>query len=391
MKTSPSLLPSSIPTLLLVLSIVACAVVFLMPKGNRLESPAPDAPAQANEESPERPPITEPNGPTPEGMVWIPGGTFQMGTRDFPQLGEPNIDKIKPDETPVHEVTVDGFWMDTTEVTNAEFARFVDATGYVTFAEITPKREDFIGLVPDIAAIPEENLVAGALIFNEDFDRENFVTGVQNWEYQAWKYQKGADWRHPTGPESSIEGKMDHPVVNVVYKDCLAYCKWAGKRLPTEAEWEYACRGGAEQQRYYWGEELIVDGKYQCNYWQGDFPVDRQNLDGYLDSSPVKSFPPNPFGLYDMSGNVWEWVHDYYHRDYYTFSPKFNPQGPDKWFDPDEPHVEKRVTRGGSFMCNTNNCTGYRNAARMRSDVTSACFHTGFRCAIDTKMMASKP
>ncbi|TWT59962.1 formylglycine-generating enzyme family protein [Rubinisphaera italica] len=333
------------------------------------------------------PPITEEPAETPPGMVWIPGGTFTMGTDFFPEEGKPNPDRIKPDEFPAHEVTIDGFWMDITEVTNAEFDKFVEETNYVTFAEIPPKREDFIGVVPDISIIPEENLVAGSLIFNKDFDRENLRMDYPSWEYQAWKYQKGADWRHPTGPDSSIEGKMDHPVVNVVYKDCLEYCKWAGKRLPTEAEWEYASRGGKEDQKYNWGNEFQPDGKYMTNSWQGTFPMDRQNRDGFLDTSPVKSFPPNGYGLYDMSGNVWEWVNDYYRPDYYNFSPKRNPQGPTASFDPGEPTIEKRVTRGGSFLCNSNNCTGYRNAARMRSDVSSAAYHTGFRCVIDTKMV----
>lgn len=359
------------------------------------ESPKATTPVAENTahnkaaETPEEdtsPPITKEPGPTPDGMVWIPGGTFEMGTD--PISSPKNPDKVKQDEIPKHEVTVDGFWMDVAEVTNAEFAKFVDETGYVTFAEIPPKREDFIGMVPDISLIPEENLVAGSLIFNPDFDRESFRDDVQNWEYQAWKYQPGADWRHPTGPDSSIEGLDDHPVVNVVYRDCVAYCKWAGKRLPTEAEWEYAAHGGKDV-KYPWGDEFLPDGKYMCNYWQGTFPTDRQNLDGFLDTAPVKSFPPNGYGLYDMAGNVWEWVDDYYRPDYYHRSPKRNPQGPDNSFDPNEPGIEKRVTRGGSFLCNTNNCTGYRCAARMRSDVTSPSYHTGFRCVIDPKMAAA--
>lgn len=335
-------------------------------------------------EKEETPPLTEAPGPTPPGMIWIPGGTFTMGT---PPLDNPdNPDRIKQDEIPAHPVTVDGFWIDETEVTNAQFARFVAETGYVTFAEKKPKREDFIGVVPDISLIPEENLVPSALIFNPDFDRENFTTGFQGWELQAWKLQPDANWKHPTGPDSSIAGKDDHPVVNVVYEDCVAYCHWAGKRLPTEAEWEFACRAGHEGRKYPWGNELTPDGKYLCNYWQGTFPTDRQNLDGFLDTSPVKSFPPNDFGLYDMSGNVWEWVNDYYRPDYYRRSPPRNPQGPETWLDPHEPEIEKRVTRGGSFLCNTNNCTGYRCAARMRSDVTSAAYHTGFRCVISPRL-----
>ncbi|MCG6157608.1 formylglycine-generating enzyme family protein [Rubinisphaera margarita] len=369
---------------LFILAAVGPASLF---RRDASDDSATDAPAAAavEQEDDGPPPITEAPGPAPKGMVWIPGGSFTMGTEELPPTGE-NPDKIKADEIPAHEVIVDGFWMDETEVTNAEFAKFVDETGYVTFAEIKPKREDFIGVVPDISAIPEENLVAGALIFNKDFDRENFTTEYTNWEYQAWKYQPGADWRHPTGPDSSIDDKMDHPVVNVVYRDCVAYANWAGKRLPTEAEWEYASRGGHEGWKYSWGNEFQPNGQFMCNYWQGTFPTDRQNLDGFLDTAPVKSFPPNDYGLFDMAGNVWEWVNDYYHHRYYLESPKRNPQGPEKWLDPGEPLIEKRVTRGGSFLCNTNNCTGYRNAARMRSDVSSASYHTGFRCVIDTKM-----
>ncbi len=340
--------------------------------------------AEKSSPAPLPPPIKTAPGPAPAGMVWIPGGSFQMGS---PLPDDPtNPDRLKRDEFPVHSVTVDGFYMDETAVTNAEFARFVEATGYVTFAEIKPEREDFLGVVPDISQIPEENLVAGALVFNPDFDREKFRNDFQGWELQAWKYQPGANWKHPQGPGSSIAGRDDHPVVNVVYQDCLAYCRWAGKRLPTEAEWEYACRGGQAEQTYPWGEELTPAGKYLCNYWQGEFPVKHEVLDGFETTAPVKSFPANGYGLYDMAGNVWEWVNDYYRPDYYRISPERNPQGPERWLDPNEPTVEKRVTRGGSFLCNTNNCTGYRNAARMRSDVTSASFHTGFRCVVDSRL-----
>lgn len=336
---------------------------------------------QAEEEEVRRnPPITQEPGPTPPGMVWIPGGTFLMGSPPPTEPGNP--DRIKPDEFPQHRVTVDGFWMDITPVTNAQFARFVEVTGYVTSAEKTPRREDFLGIVPDINEIPEENLVPSALIFNPDFDREKFRDDYAMWEYQAWKLQPGADWKHPTGPDSSIEGLDEHPVVNVTYEDCLAYCQWAGKRLATEAEWEYACRGGHEGRKFPWGDELHPNGQQLCNYWQGTFPTDRQNLDGYQETSPVRAFPPNDYGLYDMAGNVWEWVNDYYRPDYYRYSPRRNPTGPDSWLDPGEPLIEKRVTRGGSFLCNTNNCTGYRCAARMRSDVSTAAFHTGFRCVI---------
>ncbi|MBL4885987.1 MAG: formylglycine-generating enzyme family protein, partial [Planctomycetaceae bacterium] len=302
-------------SLLPILILVGCAGLFawaaMGPTNDNPDQNAKDAPGltkKTPDGPPATPPITEPIGTAPQGMVWIPGGTFTMGT-DFDALsGKENPDKIKPDEYPAHEVTVDGFWIDITEVTNTQFAKFIEATKYVTSAEIVPKREDFIGIIDDISIIPEENLVAGSLIFKKDFDRENFSKDNQGWEYQAWEYKANADWRHPTGPESSIKDRMDHPVVNVTYADCIAYCKWAGKRLPREAEWEYASRGGVADDKYSWGNELIPDGKYMCNYWQGDFPLDRKNLDGFLETSPVKSYPANRYGLYDMSGNIWEWV-----------------------------------------------------------------------------------
>ena len=337
------------------------------------ESPAIDPPL-----------LTEAPGPTPPGMVWIPGGQFLMGSAIPDSDGNP--DKLKQDEFPQHPVIVDGFWMDETAVTNAQFREFVDATGYVTSAEIPPKREDFLGIVPDVSLIPEENLVAGALVFNSDFDRDTFRTDFQGWELQAWKYQPGANWKHPTGPDSSLDGLDSHPVVNVTYADCVAYCQWAGKRLPTEAEWEYACRGGEQGRKYPWGDELLPDGQYLCNFWQGSFPLERKNDDGFLETAPVKAYPPNGYGLYEMSGNVWEWVNDFYRQDYYRYSPRRNPTGPVASFDPHEPLTEKRVSRGGSFLCNLNNCTGYRCAARMRSDVSSASFHTGFRCVISPRL-----
>ena len=335
--------------------------------------------------------ITKSPAKAPTGMVWIPGGRFTMGTKFRPRFGLENPDRIKHDEWPPHPVEVDGFWMDATEVTNAQYKKFVDATGHITLAEKKPKREDFIGVVPDVSLIPEENLVAGSLCYNENFDRKNFRTGFPNWEYQAWEYRKGANWKHPEGPKSSIKNKMNHPVVHLTYDDAIAYCKWAGKRLPTEAEWAYAARGGHKNNKYPWGNELIVKGKYQCNYWQGIFPTKRENKDGFLTTAPVKSFVPNSYGVYDMAGNVWEWCSDYYRVDYYRTSPLRNPKGPKTSFDPQEPRLEKRVMRGGSYLCNTNNCTGYRVAARMRGEVTSGACHHGFRCVVDTKMIDDYP
>lgn len=308
-------------------------------------------------------------GPAPAGMVWIPGGRFTMGSG-----GE------LADERPAHDVLLDGFWMDETELTNREFARFVEATGYKTIAEQAPRREDLVGQVDDVNAIPAENLVPGSLCFNPRFNRATFTRDSPLWPYQVWRYVKGADWRHPEGPDSSIDERMDHPVVHVAWNDAVAYCEWAGKRLPTEAEWEYAARGGLVGARFPWGNELTPDGQWRNNIWQGEFPNENTNADGFATTAPVKQFPPSGAGLYAMSGNVWEWCQDYYRPDYYAVSPRRNPRGPADSFDPNEPGQEKRVQRGGSFLCNENYCLGYRVSARMKGEPSSSSHHIGFRC-----------
>lgn len=326
----------------------------------------------------------------PDGMVWVSGGRFTMGIEHFPAPGEENPDRLKPDEFPAHPVELDGFWIDETPVTNRQFQEFVDATGYVTFSEKTPTKADFAESGIDTSLIDEKLLKAGSICFNQNFDRENLVTGVPGWEYQVWAIVDGANWRHPTGPESSIEDKMNHPVVHVTWHDAVAYCNWAGKRLPTEAEFEYAARSGGKPVKYPWGNELTVDGKYMANFWQGEFPTVRLNQDGYETTSPVKAFPPNELGLYDMAGNVWEWCSDYFHITYYADAQLRNPQGPPSSLDlRDDPNLVKRVQRGGSFMCNTNSCTGYRTGARMAGEVMSSSFHNGFRCVVDTTMLES--
>lgn len=301
---------------------------------------------------------TAPPGPAPEGMVWIPGGTFRMGSEEG-----------LPDERPVHEVTVDGFWMDQTEITNSQFAKFVAETGYVTIAEQKPKAEDFPG-------VPEDKLVAGSVVFTPPpgpIPLNDF--------FQWWSYVPGANWRHPNGPESSIEGSDQHPVVHVAWDDAAAYCKWASKRLPTEAEWEFAARGGLEKQTYMWGEERNPGGAWLTNIWQGAFPHQNSKSDGFESTAPVGSFPANGYNLYDMSGNVWEWCADWYRPDYYETSPKTNPKGPESSHDPREPGIQKRVTRGGSYLCSDEYCIGYRPSARMKSSVDTGLGHTGFRCA----------
>ncbi len=319
-------------------------------------------------------------GPPPEGMVWIPGGTALIGD-----------DEGKPDEQPAHSATIDGFWMDATEVTNGAFKKFTDATGYLTIAERTPKREDFKGQVADVNAIPAENLVAGSICFNPNFDRHSLTKDQPLWPLQVWSYVKGANWRHPDGPASSIDDKLQHPVVHVAWEDAVAYCKWAHKRLPTEAEWEYAARGGQKAATYPCGNELVHDGKWLANIWQGEFPETHEVKDGFRTTAPVASFPPNGYGLFDMAGNVWEWCHDFYRPDYYRFAPLSNPPGPSDSFDPLEPDSPKRVQRGGSFMCSDNYCRGYRITARMKQAPDSGTFHAGFRCVRSPEETNSPP
>ena len=321
----------------------------------------------------------------PAGMVWVPGGVFEMGTNEFPLPGQPNPHHIRPDESPRHVVELDGFWLDATEVTNRQFAEFVAMTGYQTYAEKVPTREELARSGGDIELFKDEHLVAGSVCFNPDFDRQTLDCSYDGWEYQVWKFVPGASWKHPGGPETDIDQQLDHPVVHVSWEDAVAFCEWTGKRLPTEAEFEYAARNGGQPGRYPWGDELTPSGEYLCNFSQGTFPLENQTLDGFAGTSPAGSYAPNQLGLYDISGNLWEWCHDYYAPDYYAVSSRRNPRGPTESFDPQEPHITKRVMRGGSFLCNTNNCTGYRCAARMKGEFTSGTFHTGFRAAVDSR------
>lgn len=318
-----------------------------------------------------------PPGPAPGGMVWIPGGEFSMGA-DVESASIGRLPGVTRDAHPIHRVQVDGFWMDRTEVTNEQFARFVDATGYRTVAEIAPTAGDYPG-------VPPEHLVAGSIVFTPTAEPVPLDHHLR-W----WRYQPGADWRHPEGPGSSLEGREKHPVVHIAYPDAVAYAEWAGKRLPTEAEWEFAARGGLAGKRYPWGDELLPDGKWMANIYQGRFPVQDTALDGFAGRAPVGSYPPNGYGLHDMSGNVWEWVSDRYRPDTYerqkaAGEPVRNPQGPADSFDPDEPGVVKRVHRGGSFLCTDQYCTRYLLGTRGKGELTSGTNHLGFRCVLSTE------
>ncbi|MGV3503677.1 MAG: formylglycine-generating enzyme family protein [Adhaeribacter sp.] len=319
------------------------------------KDPATDT-AQASQSQPAAPADT-----VQPKMVWIPGGTFEMGSTD-PAFG---------DSQPVHQVSLTGFWMDEHEVTNAEYAAFVKATGYKTVAERPLNPADFPG-------VPAENVVPGSGVFTPT-DQPVALDNPLQW----WRYVPGASWQHPNGPSSSIQGRPNDPAVHISYEDAEAYAKWAGKRLPTEAEWEFAAQGGRGRSTYYWGEELKPNGKWVANIYQGNFPDKNTGEDGFLFAAPVKSFPANPYGLYDMDGNVWEWCSDFYRPDYFANSPKNNPKGPADSFDPEEPGVVKRVQRGGSFLCSDQYCIRYKAGSRGKGEVTSASNNLGFRCVKD--------
>ena len=312
---------------------------------------------------------TPPGLTAPEGMVWIPGGEFSMGAPD-PRMNDAVGMQATTDSRPVHRVFVDGFWMDATEVTNEQFARFVKATGYVTFAEQKPRAEDFPGA-------PPESLVPGSVVFTPPMH----VVPLND-AYQWWSEVSGASWRHPFGPKSSIEGKERFPVVHVTYADSLAYAKWAGKRLPTEAEWEFAARGGLSGKLYPWGDEFTEGGRPKANTHQGHFPDRDTGEDHFAGIAPVAQFPPNGYGLYDVGGNVWEWVSDWYRPDYYAelaAAVARNPRGPADSFDPAEPGVSKRVHRGGSFLCTDQYCSRYMVGTRGKGDVATGTNHLGLR------------
>ena len=314
--------------------------------------------------------------------MWIPGGEFSMGStvESEAMCGLPGGTR---DAQPIHRVYVDGFWMDKTDVTNEQFEKFVKATGYITIAERTPTKEEF-------PTAPPENLVAGSTVFTPTPG----PVPLDNY-FQWWRYEKGANWRHPDGPGSDVQGKEKYPVVHIAYDDAAAYAKWAGKRLPTEAEWEFAARGGQSGKLYAWGNELKPGGKWMANIYEGQFPVKDTGEDGFGGIAPVSQFPPNAYGLYDMAGNVWQWVSDWYRPDYFAQlaargGVARNPQGPDASFDPAEPTEKKRVHRGGSFLCTAQYCTRYMVGTRGKGEVSTGSNHLGFRCVKAAETQSAK-
>jgi formylglycine-generating enzyme required for sulfatase activity len=340
---------------------VAVVLVLLGAAGCAPDTPPSDAKPAAP------PPVTvgvnasQPPGPAPDGMVWIPGGTYWMGCDNC------NM----PDALPLHAVKVNGFWMDRTPVTNAQFAKFVAETKYVTVAERPLNAADFPG-------VPADKLVPGSAVFRATNDAVPLDNPLR-W----WQYTPGANWRRPQGRSSSVDRLGDHPVVHVAFEDVLAYAKWANKRLPTEAEFEFAARGGLDRARYSWGNDMRPDNKDAANTWQGRFPARDAGDDGYKGTSPVTAFPANGFGLYDMGGNVWQWCADWYRPDYYsTFAPgtvASDPRGPSSSYDPDEPGAVKRVLRGGSYLCTSEYCARFLVGSRGKAEISSGSSNLGFR------------
>lgn len=313
-----------------------------------------------------------------KGMIYIKGGVFKMGSEKMSDSH--HHAHAEKDEFPSHQVSLDGFWMDEHEVTNAQFREFVTATGYITTAEKKPNWEELKKQLPPGTQKPDESLlVPSSLVFTPP----NHPVSLNNYD-QWWSWVEGANWKHPKGPGSDINGKDNYPVVQVSWDDAVAYCQWAGKRLPTEAEWEYAARGGLINSNFPWGNDDINQGKAKANTWGGNFPYQNNGLDGYTELAPVKSYPPNAYQLYDMAGNVWEWCSDWYRSDYYAQIGNskivHNPKGPADSYDPEEPYTPKKVARGGSYLCNESYCIGYRVARRMKSAYDSGMSNMGFRC-----------
>lgn len=315
-----------------------------------------------------------PAADAPQGMVWVPAGRFTMGT---------DAAGTWPNEHPPHRVAMDGFWMDVTEVTNDQYAAFVEATGYVTVAEQPIDWEELKTQVPPGTPKPaDEMLQPGSLVFTPP-DHAVPLNDMSGW----WTWTIGANWQHPAGPDSSIEGQGNHPVVHTAWEDAKAYADWAGKSLPTEAQWEYAATGGSDDTRFAWGDTFTPGGKQMANTWTGTFPHINTEEDGYVLAAPVGSFPANGFGLYDMAGNVWEWTADWYrddrHRQLAKQGEVHNPASPEAPFDLANPNAPSRVVKGGSFLCHVNYCESYRPDARRGLPADTGLQHTGFRCVIN--------
>jgi formylglycine-generating enzyme required for sulfatase activity len=312
------------------------------------------------------------------GMVWIPGGIYDMGASDGDRMALPH-------EKPKHTVKVDGFYMDETEVTNAQFSRFIEATNYITTAERPVDWELIKQQLPPGTPKPHDSLLLpGSLLFKKTKESVPNLYDFSQW----WRWTNGANWKQPEGKGSSIDGKDNHPVVHVSYEDAMAYCHWAGRRLPTEAEWEFAARGGKRDKIYFWGDLTDKLSSY-VNSWEGEFPVDNTQADGFEKSAPVKTYPPNGYGLYEISGNVWEWTSDWYSSQYYQYckenSITNNPKGPNEAFNPNNPYIDERIIRGGSFLCNASYCASYRVSSRMATDPSTSLEHLGFRTVMDLK------
>ncbi|SEW43720.1 Formylglycine-generating enzyme, required for sulfatase activity, contains SUMF1/FGE domain [Chitinophaga arvensicola] len=310
----------------------------------------------------------------PENMIWVTGGQFMMGTDEKEAYDQ---------ERPAHPVKVDGFWIDKTEVTNEAFKAFVDATKYVTVAERKPTWEEISKQLPPGTPKPDDALlIPGSMVFVAP-DHPVSTEDISNW----WHWVAGASWQHPEGPGSNLDGRWKHPVVQIAWEDANAYAKWAGKRLPTEAEWEYAARGGQAEKRYAWGNEFKPGQKYMANTFQGHFPDKNSGEDGFKGTAPVASFPANAYGLYDMTGNVWEWTADWYDASLYKKASlrtaEVDPKGPASTYDPEDRYAIKRVTKGGSYLCANDYCVNYRPSARRGTAFDSGASHIGFRCVKD--------
>lgn len=317
----------------------------------------------------------------PNGMLWIPGGTFMQGAVPQDQMAMQH-------EKPQHAVTVDGFFMDITEVTNAQFTKFVDETGYVTIAEREIDWEDMKKQVPEGTPRPHDSVLQpGSLLFKKTKTSVPNLYDFSQW----WRWSIGTNWRHPNGPDSNIEGKENHPVVHVCYEDAIAYCDWAGRRLPTEAEWEYAARGNQKNTTYFWGDDRSQLSK-NANSWEGEFPVNNTLEDGFERTAPVKTYPANNFGLFDMAGNVWEMTSDWYNINYYqeladSNTITVNPKGADKAYNPNNPYLQEKIIKGGSFLCSDSYCASYRVSSRMGTSMDSSAEHVGFRTVATPEML----